>query len=128
VCQLNSSHVTEHNLRPATMSQSNIYSVLCVVNTEDVPFPVKIEKSEIIGQLKEEIIKKKRAFANIDSNFLDLYHVDIPDAHKMELKANIDAQTLNFPQLSSKSLINIFPAGPKPDTVHFIVKYSKSSS
>jgi Crinkler effector protein N-terminal domain len=120
-------HVTQHNLRPATMSQSDIYTILCVVDNEDVAFPVAIDKNMIIGQLKEEIIKKTPAFANMDPKFLDLYHVDLPDAQKAELKASVDAQALRLdpPQLPSESLTTIFPTGPKPKTVHFIVKTSK---
>jgi Crinkler effector protein N-terminal domain len=78
-----------------------------------------------IGQLKKEVVKKQSAFATIDSNFLGLYPMDIPDANKVDLMASVKAQTLNSPLLPSKSLTNIFPTGPKADTVHFIVEPSK---
>jgi Crinkler effector protein N-terminal domain len=107
------------------MSQSDIYTILCVVDNEDVAFSVKIDKNKIIGQLKKEIIKNTPTFANMDPKFLDLYLVDIPDAQKAELQASVKASALDFPQLPSWSLIEIFPTGPKPKTVHFIVKTSK---
>jgi hypothetical protein len=75
--------------------------------------------------LKNEIIKTTPTFANMDPRFLDPYHVDIPDAQKAELRASVEASALDFPQLPSRSLIKIFPTGPKPETVHFIVKTSK---
>jgi len=107
------------------MSQSDIYTVICVLKGEGVAFSVRIEKTEIIDRLKEEIIKKTSAFTNLDTRFLDLYHVDIPDANEVELMASVEAQTLDNPQLPSTSLIMIFPTGPKAETVHFIVKPSK---
>jgi hypothetical protein len=47
------------------MSQSDIYTILCVVDNEDVAFPVEIDKNEIIGQLKKVIVKKTPTFANM---------------------------------------------------------------
>jgi Crinkler effector protein N-terminal domain len=110
------------HLRPATMSQSDIYTILCVVDNEDVAFSVEIDKNEIIGQLKQKIFKKMATFANMDPESLDLYHVDIPDASRAQLKASVKNERLDSPQLPTKPLIEIFPTGPKPHTVHFIVK------
>jgi Crinkler effector protein N-terminal domain len=118
-------HVTQHNLRPATMSQSDIYTILCVVDKGDVSFSVKIDKTEIIGELKKQIIKETPSYANTDPASLDLYLVDIPDAQKAELKASVETQVLDSPQLPSRSLVDIFPDGPQPHKVHFIVKASK---
>jgi Crinkler effector protein N-terminal domain len=110
------------------MSQSDIYTVLCIVIGEDVPFSVEIEKSKIVSQLKD-LIKEKRTdvFANIGSNLLDLYHVDIPDAPKEDLMASMRAHPLDSrgPLLATTRFTNIFPGTPKDDTIHFIVKPSK---
>jgi hypothetical protein len=112
-------------LRPTTMSQSDVYTVFCIVVGEDVPFCVEIERSRAVDWLKE-LIKKERSniFADIDSNFLDLYHVDIADDD--ELVTKVKAHPLDDSKLpATKSLIDVFPATPKADTVHFIVNPSK---
>jgi hypothetical protein len=78
-----------------------------------------------ISQLTKELIKETTAFANIGSNSLDLYHVKIPDANKVDLMARVKALTPNPPPLPSKSLTSLFPTSPKAKTVHVFVKPSK---
>lgn len=107
------------------MSQSDIYTIICIVAGEDVPFCVEIEKSKTVGWLKA-LIKEKRTnvFADIDVNFLDLYHVDIPNDE--ELVVRLKAHPLDDSKLrATKPLTDVFPATPKADTVHFIVNPSK---
>jgi hypothetical protein len=67
------------------MSQSEIYTVFCVVLGEDVRFSVDIVKNETVAIVKDLICKKKRgeAFADVEANFLDLYHVEFADDDKL---------------------------------------------
>jgi hypothetical protein len=107
------------------MSQSNIYTVFCVVVGDYIPFPIEIEKSKTVGWLKG-LIKQEmsKLFADIDSNSLNLYHVDIADDR--QLVAKVKAYPLDDSNLRpTRLLTSIFPAPPKPDTVHFIVNPSK---
>jgi hypothetical protein len=107
------------------MSQSDIYTILCIVVNEDVPFYIEIEKGKTIDWLKVLIKKKKSTvLAGIDPDFLDLYHVDIPDDEK--LVAKVKAHPLDDSKLPATTVLtNFLPATPKADTVYFIVNPSK---
>jgi hypothetical protein len=113
-------------LAPATMSQSDIYTVFGVVWGEGDPFCVQIQKSDTVIQLKKLIKEENTVFANLDAKFLDLYHVDIPDDKREVLMARVLAESLDTPLLASRTLTDIFSATPpKAATIHFIVKSSK---
>jgi len=110
------------NLRP-TMAHSEIYTVFCIAADEDVPFSVEIDKNKTVDQLKQ-LIKKARndLFANIASNFLDLYQVDIPDDDYLDEMVNKKLQGGLNPLKPSKKLVAIYPAGLQEDTVHMLVQ------
>ena len=110
------------NLRP-TMAHSEIYTVFCIAADEDVPFSVEIDKNKTVDQLKQ-LIKKARndLFANIASNFLDLYQVDIPDDDHLDEMVNKKLQGGLNPLKPSKKLVAIYPAGLQEDTVHMLVQ------
>jgi Crinkler effector protein N-terminal domain len=107
------------------MSQSDTFTILCIVVGEDVPFYIDIEKSKTVDWLKVLIKEKKSSvFADIDPNCLDLYHVDIADND--ELVAKVTGYPLDDSKLpATTALTNVFPATPKADTVYFIVNPSK---
>jgi hypothetical protein len=113
-----------HQPSSNTMSGSNIYTILCLVLGEDVPFSVKVGKNEIVDELKK-LIKKEipDTFAGIESKFLDLHRVDIADDD--ELEANAKAHPLGPPLRPSMPLNEIFPGTPEGRKVHFIVKSSE---
>ena len=108
------------------MSQSDIYTVFCISVDEGRAFPIKIEKNETIGWLREVIKEKEpKIFANADSEYLDLYHVDI--AEDINLMADVKAYPLDSksPVQTTASLIEIFPDTPERHKIHFIVKLGK---
>jgi hypothetical protein len=109
-----------------TMSQSDIYNVFCIILGEGDPFLIEIQKSAPVGRLKQLIKEENSEFATIDSKFLDLYRVDIPDATREVLMARVLAESLDTPLLATHTLTDNFStAPPKAATIHFIVKYSK---
>lgn len=57
-----------------------------------VPFVVEIEKNKTVGELKD-LVKGEcsNTFADIDSNFLDLYHMYITDGDEEDLIATVKA-------------------------------------
>jgi len=105
------------------MSQSDIYTVICIIFGEKNPFEIKIEKNETVGLLKKLIKEENANLAGIDTKFLDLYHVDI--AEDDSLVTNVKAHPLDSKLPVTASLIEIFPDTPEKHKVHFIVKPSK---
>jgi len=105
------------------MSQSDIYTVFCILLGQKVPFSVKVEKEKTVGHLKYLIKTQRNAFAGIEAGFLDLYHVDF--AEDSDLVAKVEAHPLDSELPVTSRLIDIFPATPKGGTIHFIVKPSK---
>jgi len=76
------------------MSQSEIYTVFCIVVDIGRAFPVDIEKNETIGWLKGLITERDpKTFADVQSYLLDLYHVDIAD--DKDMMANVKAYPLD---------------------------------
>ena len=110
------------NLRP-TMAHSEIYTVFCIAADEDVPFSVEIDKNKTVDQLKK-LIKEERGdlFANIASNFLDLYQVDIPDDDHLDEMVNKKPQGGLKPLRPSEEMANVFSEGLKKGTVHILVQ------
>jgi hypothetical protein len=105
------------------MSQPDIYTVFCIVVGEEVPFPVEIEKSKTVGQLKK-LIKEERSdlFSGIPANFLNLYHVEIAGGGDMVEKVNQEMSKNPTALDPMKKLVNIFGGDPKEETLHIIVK------
>jgi len=106
------------------MSQSEIYTVFCIVVDIGRAFPVDIEKDKTIGQSKELIIEKDpKTFADVQSYLFDLYHVDIAD--DKDMMANAKAYPLDSPLPATRRLDRTFPNTPERHKVHFIVKLGK---
>ncbi|KAI9242855.1 MAG: hypothetical protein BYD32DRAFT_402000 [Podila humilis] len=62
-------------------------SLFCLVDGESTPFPVEIESTKTIGDLKRAIKDDNAiAFADVDAKMLTLWHVSIPVLPKKDLK------------------------------------------
>src|SRR5688572_17453565 len=58
---------------------SDIFTLNCIVQGSQSVFPVKIERTESVGYLKEQIFAKKpMTFADIEADELELWMVDVP--------------------------------------------------
>jgi Crinkler effector protein N-terminal domain len=102
-----------------------IYTVVCIIADEEVPFAVEIAKSKIVGVLQDMIKEKRRdRFQNTPAPFLALHHVDIVDDDN--LVANMATQLLGSKLRTTTPLANIFDGIPKQSTVHFIVQPPKA--
>jgi len=109
------------------MAESEIYTVFCLVAGEDVSFPVEIDKNKTVDQLKK-LIKEERGdlFANIASNFLDLYHVDLPDDDDLDQNVNKELERKPKALKPTEKLAKIFKDGPIEEKVHIIVQPPRS--
>ncbi|KAI9507611.1 hypothetical protein F5148DRAFT_1203340, partial [Russula earlei] len=62
-----------------------------------IPFPVEIEGSETVGQLKDAIWQKNpNDFKDIDARRLVLYQVDLPDDEDLEEAAKQAAREISI--------------------------------
>jgi len=85
-------------------------------------FPVTIESSETVGDLKESIvIENPNDLKGVDADRLFLYQVELPDDDTLEQSA---AQAVNArrPLRPSHLLSGLFPANPPVETVNIVVK------
>ena len=109
------------------MAESEIYTVFCLVAGEDVSFPVEIEKSKTVGQLKDAIKKKNpTTFDGIDAKSLTLYHVDLPDDDDLDQNVNKELERKPKPLRPSEEMADIFSEGLKKRMVHILVQPSRS--
>jgi hypothetical protein len=84
-------------------------------------FPVTIERSETVDDLKEAILKKNpNALKDVDSRELTLYQVALPDGEELEqLASQAEKTKLTMP---SRELSEIFPENPQTETVSILVE------
>ncbi|KAF9295152.1 hypothetical protein BGZ74_010947 [Mortierella antarctica] len=65
----------------------NKLTFFCVIDGESTPFPVEIEPTKTIGELKKTIKDDNAvAFVDVDAKMLTLWGVSIPVAPKKERK------------------------------------------
>src|SRR4051812_16630066 len=96
---------------------STTFTLFCHVNGDppDSVFPVKIDKKESVGILKDAIKEKKsNAFQGIDADQLTLWRVSIPgDNHQALANLNLKNDEQGVQMLSSLSRISVvFPDEP----------------
>jgi hypothetical protein len=66
---------------------ADIFTLNCIVQGSQSVFPVKIERTESVGHLKELILAKKpKTFADIEADELELWKLDVPDKYDDILK------------------------------------------
>ena len=111
------------------------YTLNCLVLGEADPFPVKIKKGQLVGELKEEIKKKMQRLALIDAHKLPLYKisVDISDT------SNYDStmSELSQPHYVFNPKVKLFPIEfisehfrrpPNMKTIHILAEPPQSKS
>src|SRR6266496_4245518 len=98
-------------------------TLLCLVkgNTTANAFPVHIEGSSLVGDLKKAIkAEKQNDFAGIDADKLKLWKVTIPGDRDDQLRNLIlqDSDEL----LAIRKISKYFPVTPPEEHIHVIVK------
>src|SRR6266542_2959252 len=96
-------------------------TLLCLVkgNTTANAFPVHIEGSSLVGDLKKAIkAEKQNDFAGIDADKLKLWKVTIPD-DRDDLLNN---PTLQDELLATRDIEEYWPEKPPKKHIHVIVK------
>jgi len=86
-----------------------MYTLLCAIIGERTdPFPIHIEETRIVGDLKEDIkMKKKRVLAEIEADTLALYKTDIDiDATDTAYKQVIQQISNNTTTAPKEPLLN----------------------
>ncbi len=68
-----------------------MYTIFCLLEGEMVPFPVRIDESQFVGDLKNRI-REKRPDVDVVAIKLELYRIDV-DASNLQ-KAIKDIETL----------------------------------
>src|SRR5580693_7268569 len=86
-------------------------------------FPVKIERTELVGTLKKTIKdEKKHAFEHVDADTLVLWRVSIPVGGSFKQNLSkldfVDEQSLS----AVDELSEVFAESPAPKHVHVIVR------
>ena len=97
------------------------YTIFCILANSKSPFPIKINKDEIVGELKRAIKKENRKqLRNYDITQIILYHVDA----KSPQEAKIKSQTLSSLKRLQPidELSEVFGIkGPRKKVIHILV-------
>jgi hypothetical protein len=116
------------------MSQSEFYTIFCIIEGEDSAFSVKIASHEPVDVLKKAIkIEKFKTLADIEADTLKLYHVSILMHDPQDMDMDIDYAAKAQEEMSrrqpplelrnpAKSLTRVFKDAPPKDTLHIIVR------
>ncbi|KAG0271769.1 hypothetical protein BGZ96_005631, partial [Linnemannia gamsii] len=102
----------------------NRLNFLCLVNGESTSFPVEIEPTKTIGDLKDAIkAKKTNDFSDVDADKLTLWRVSIPLVPKKDRK---DISLGDIPSKEeldeTDDLSDVFRDKPPKKTIHIIVQ------
>ncbi|RHZ76439.1 hypothetical protein Glove_197g34 [Diversispora epigaea] len=98
-------------------------TLLCLVegNTFEDAFPIKIDRDQLVGYLKEAIKAKKQIeFAGVDANKLMLWKVEIPDDREDQLK-NLSLQDQDK-LLTTRDVEDYWTEKPPKKHIHIIVR------
>ncbi|KAI9512458.1 hypothetical protein F5148DRAFT_1373161 [Russula earlei] len=88
-------------------------------------FPVNIEESETVGDLKKAIWREKpNGLKDIDASRLVLYEVDLPDDEDLEEAAK-QATKHRLPLKATRLLSTLFPTGPPELKISIVVEDPK---
>ncbi|KAF9322726.1 hypothetical protein BG006_002104, partial [Podila minutissima] len=104
-------------------------SLFCLVDGESTPFPVEIESTKTIGDLKKAIKDDNAiAFADVDAKMLTLWRVSIPVLPKKERK---NISLVNVPSKEeldeTDDVSDVFKETPPKKTIHIIVQRPSQS-
>ncbi|OAQ22287.1 hypothetical protein K457DRAFT_345756 [Linnemannia elongata AG-77] len=103
----------------------NRLSLFCLVNGEATSnaFPVEIESTKTIGDLKELIkTKKTNDFQDVDADKLTLWRVSIPDDDDNDLPVLLDSVPEKKKLKATTRLLKVFDTELPDDTIHIIVQ------
>src|SRR5258706_15428122 len=108
-----------------------MYTIFCLLEGEMDPFPVRIDESQFVGDLKDRITEE-RPDVDVVAVKLELYRIDV-DASDLQ-KAIKDVETL-APRLIPTDRLNptldlndIFPEGVPRKKIHFLVRVPNAES
>src|SRR5581483_8105024 len=97
-------------------------TLFCLVkgNTTANAFPVRIDKGQFIGDLKEAIkAKNPQTFTNVDAKDLKLWKVPISDDHDDQLR-NLSLEDSDE-LLAIRKISKYFPDSPPEEHIHVLV-------
>jgi hypothetical protein len=99
-------------------------TLFCIVDCESTPFPVEIESTKTIGDLKKSIkIEKTNDFNDIDADKLTLWRVSIPVLPKKDRKQISLADVSSKEELDeTDDISDAFDESPPKKTIHVIVQ------
>ncbi|KAF9275585.1 hypothetical protein BGZ74_003968, partial [Mortierella antarctica] len=102
----------------------NHMNFFCLVDGESTPFPVEIESTKTIGDLKDAIkAKKTNEFSDIDADMLTLWKVSIPVVPKKDRKEISLADVPSKEELDeTDDVSDVFKETPPKKTIHIIVQ------
>ncbi|KAG9064936.1 hypothetical protein KI688_003198 [Linnemannia hyalina] len=105
---------------------NNLLNLFCLVDGEATTnaFPVEIESTKTIGNLKEVIrTKKPNEFRGVDPDKLTLWRVSIPvvaaNKHNPIVRNEVESSTELDP---TDDVSDVFPQAPPKKTIHIIVQ------
>jgi len=104
------------------MSESQIYTLFCLLLGEDSAFPIEIAKNKTVGHLKKLI---KPDLDHIAASKLKLYQIDVTGSKqsKDERLKTIVADLDNLEELEATSeLSELYSSPPPKKTVHILIK------
>ncbi|KAG0271415.1 hypothetical protein BGZ95_000771 [Linnemannia exigua] len=104
---------------------NNHISLFCLVDGEATSnaFPVKIESTKTIGELKDAIkAKKTNDFSDVDADKLTLWRVSIPDDEHDEIPVFLDSVPVTKKLRATSKLSVVFAAELPENTIHVIVQ------
>jgi hypothetical protein len=116
------------------MSGAELYTIHCLIESEDNVFSVKLSSNETVEDLKEAIkIKGGQTLADVTAHNLKLYHVEIlthvPNATHIDADYVAEArEEMGKPQLPPelknplRELVEVFKGTPPRRTLHIIVR------
>jgi Crinkler effector protein N-terminal domain len=96
---------TEWQVVLSTLPSIMSYTLLCVIIGETTPFPVKIDKSQTVAELKKAIkTEAENALGAFDTHTLTLYQVNIevPNDEKLTEAVQNIPQILGDPKQAEK--------------------------
>jgi hypothetical protein len=102
----------------------NPLTLFCLVDGETTSFPVEIESTKTVGDLKKLIkTEKAKAFEDVDADQLTLWHVSLPVVPKKDRKAISLADVLSKEELDeTDDISDVFEEKPPKKTIHIIVQ------
>ncbi|KAF8909058.1 hypothetical protein BGZ58_006036, partial [Dissophora ornata] len=103
---------------------NNLLTLFCLVEGESTPFPVKIESSESIGELKKAIKTEIPDTLNgIDAKDLTLWRVEVPLAPLQDRKPIVLNEVDSATELDpTDDLADVFEVQPPKKRIHVIVQ------